>query len=102
MRLAFWRRRRLSEEAIGVLLETARSGERDFPETVEGRDAVDELLDGGYVEIHQPAEGGPVYTRRGSLQEAFEVQTFATRPRLVVTSKGSRLAARLAPRPDQR
>ena len=97
------RRRRLSAEAIGILLETARTGARDFPETIEGREAVDELLDGGYVEIHQPTEGGPVHTRRGSLQEAFEVQTFATRPRLVVTSKGARFAARLMPGgPDQR
>ena len=90
--------RRLSPEAIGILLETARTGERDFPETVEGQEAVDELLDAGYVEIYQPTQGDSVFTRRGSFQEAVEVQTFASRARLVTTSKGDTLARRLSPR----
>ena len=97
-RLALSRRRRqLSDEAIGILLETARAGERDFPETLSGRAAVDELLDAKYVEVFQPAQAGPVFTRRGSLQEAFEMQTYATRPRLVTTSDGTRFARRLTP-----
>ena len=97
-RLALFRkRRRLSKEAIGILLETARAGERDFPETLSGRAAVDELLDARYVEVFQPAQGGPVFTRRGSLQEAIEAQTYATRPRLVTTSDGARLALSLSP-----
>ena len=92
------RRRRLSAEALGILLETARSGERDFPEEAEGREAVDELLDAGYVEVYQPGEGGPVFTRRGSIHEAFELQTHASRPRLAITSRGEKLARRLSPR----
>lgn len=90
--------RGLSEEAIGILLETARSGERDFPETEEGRAALDELLHAGHVEIYQPGEGGPVFTRRGSIHEAFELQTHASRPRLAITSRGEKLARRLSPR----
>ena len=95
--------RRLSAEAISVLLETARTGERDFPETVEGREAVDELLDAGFVEVYQPNQSDTVYTRQGSVQEGIEVQMYASRPRLVVSSKGARFAARLMPGgPDQR
>ena len=74
----FRKRRRLSEEAIGILLETARAGERDFPETLGGRAAADELLDAKYVEVFQPAQAGPVFTRRAS--RTFEMQTYATRP----------------------
>ena len=97
-RLALSRKRgRLSDEAIGILLETARAGQRDFPETLSGRAAVDELLDAKYVEVFQPAQAGPVFTRRGSLQEAFEMQAYATRPRLVTTSDGARFARRLTP-----
>ena len=97
-RLALSRKRRgLSAEAIGILLEIARSGERDFPETLNGRAAVDELLDAEYVEVFQPAQAGPVFTRRGSIQEAFEMQTYATRPRLVTTADGTRFARRLTP-----
>ena len=92
------RRRRLSEEAIGLLLETARAGERDFPETLSGRAAVDELLEAEYVEIFQPTRGGQLFTRRGSLQEAFDMQTYATRPRLITTLDGARFARRLSPR----
>jgi len=91
-------RRRLSAEAIGILLETARTGERDFPETIEGQEAVDELLDAGYVEIYQPTQGDTVFTRQGSFQEAVEVQTYASRTRLVTTSSGDTLARRLSPR----
>lgn len=91
-------RRRLSAEAIGILLETARTGERDFPETLEGQEAVEELLDAGYVELYQPTQGDTVFTRRGSFQEAVEVQTYASRVRLVTTSKGDTLARRLSPR----
>lgn len=91
-------RRRLSAEAIGILLETARTGERDFPETIEGQEAVEELLDAGYVELYQPTQGETVFTRRGSFQEAVEVQTYASRVRLVTTSKGDTLARRLSPR----
>lgn len=94
-------RRGLSEEAIGILLETARSGERDFPETVEGRAAVDELLEAGLVEVYQPSQGDTVFTRQGSIQEAIEVQTYASRPRLVTTSRGEKLARRLSPRIGQ-
>ena len=90
-------RRRLSAEAIGILLETARTGERDFPETTEGRAAVDELLDAGYVEIYQPNQSDTVYTRQGSGHEGIEVQMYASRPRLVTTSKGDTLARRLSP-----
>jgi len=92
------RRRRLSAEAIGILLETARTGEREFPETIEGREAVDELLEAGYVEVYQPTQGDTVFTRRGSFQEAVEVQTYASRARLVTTSDGDTLARRLSPR----
>ncbi len=92
-----FRRWGLSEEAIGILLEAARSGERDFPETLEGRAAVDELLEAGYIEVYQPTQGDTVYTRRGSTQEAIEVQTYASRPRLVTTSRGDKLARRLSP-----
>jgi hypothetical protein len=95
-----FRRRRLSEEAVGILLETARSGERDFPETVEGAEAVDELLEAGYVEVYQPTQGDTVFTRQGSIQEAIEAQTYASRPRLAITSDGATLARRLAPRMD--
>ncbi|MXW25727.1 MAG: hypothetical protein F4Z77_05445 [Dehalococcoidia bacterium] len=87
----------MSEEAIGILLETARSGERDFPETLEGRAAVDELLEAGLVEVFQPSQGDTVFTRQGSIQETIEVQTYASRPRLAITSKGQKLARRLAP-----
>ncbi len=95
-------RRRLSAEAIGILLETARTGERDFPETVEGGEAIDELLAAGYVEIYQPNPGDTVFTRRGSVQEGIEVQMYASRPRLATTSKGDTLARRLSPRGAQR
>ncbi len=91
----FRKRRRLSEEAIGILLETARAGERDFPETLSGRAAVDELLDARYVEVFQPDQAGSVFTRRRSLQEAIEAKTYATRPRLVTTSDGRKVAQRL-------
>ena len=95
-RLALFRKRRgLSEEAVSILLDTARAGERDFPETLDGRDAVDELLDAKYVEVFQPTQAGPVFTRRGSVQEAFEMQTFATRPRLVAIPDGRKVADRL-------
>lgn len=90
-------RRGLSEEAIGILLETARSGERDFPETLEGRAAVDELLEAGLVEVFQPSQGDTVFTRQGSIQEAIEVQTYASRPRLAITSKGQKYASSLSP-----
>ena len=92
----FRKRRRLSEEAIGILLETARAGERDFPETLGGRAAADELLDAKYVEVFQPAQAGPVFTRRGGIQEAFEMQTYATRPRLITTADGAKRARRLS------
>ena len=92
------RRRRLSAEAIGILLETARTGERDFPETVEGGEAVDELLAAGYVEIYQPNPGDTVFTRRGSGQEGIGGQMYASRPRLVITSEGQRLAQGLLAR----
>ena len=96
-RLALSRKRRgLSGEAIGILLETARAGERDFPETLGGRAAADELLDAKYVEVFQPAQAGPVFTRRGGIQEAFEMQTYATRPRLITTADGAKLARRLS------
>ena len=91
----FRKRRRLSEEAIGILLETARAGERDFPETLGGRAAADELLDARYVEVFQPDQAGSVFTRRRSLQEAIEAKTYATRPRLVTTSDGRKVAQRL-------
>lgn len=94
-------RRRLSAEAIGILLETARTGERDFPETVNGAEAVDELLAAGYVEIYQPNPGDTVFTRRGSVHEGIEVQMYASRPRLATTSKGDKLARRLSPRIDK-
>ena len=87
----------MSEEAVGFLLEAARSGERDFPETLEGRAAVDELLEAGYVEVYQPSQGDTVFTRQGSIQEAIEVQTYTRRPRLVTTSRGDKLARRLSP-----
>ena len=89
--------RRLSAEAISVLLETARTGERDFPETIEGRAAVNELLDAGFVEVYQPNQSDTVYTRQGSVQEGIEVQMYASRARLVTTSKGDTLARRLSP-----
>ena len=92
-----FRRRGLSGEAIGILLEAARSGERDFPETLEGRAAVDELLEAGLVEVYQPSQGDTVFTRRGSIQEAIEVQTYASRPRLAITSKGQKHASSLSP-----
>lgn len=95
------RRRRLSAEAIGILLETARTGERDFPETIEGREAVDELLDAGYVEVYQPNQSDTVYTRQGSVQEGIEAQMYASRARLVTTSKGDTLARRLSPRMNE-
>ena len=88
----------LSAEAISILIETARTGERDFPETVEGHDAVDELLAAGYVEIYQPNQGDTVFTRQGDIQEGIEMQLHASRPRLATTSSGDKLARRLSPR----
>ena len=88
----------LSAEAISILIETARTGERDFPKTIEGRDAVDELLAAGYVEIYQPNPGDTVFTRQGSIQEGIEAQVYASRPRLATTSAGETLARRLSPR----
>ena len=70
-RLALFRkRRRLSKEAIGILLETARAGERDFPETLSGRAAVDELLDPDMWRSSSPLSvhpaGKPAGSHRGA------------------------------------
>ena len=68
-----FRRRGLSGEAIGILLEA------------------------GLVEVYQPSQGDTVFTRRGTIHEAIEVQTYASRPRLAITSKGQKYASSLSP-----
>ena len=88
------RRRKLSEEAIGLLLEIARNGERELPETLSERVSVDELLEAQYVQVFQPSQSRTIFTR-GDIEEAIEAYSYANRPRLVTTSQGDKVAYRL-------